>query len=370
MRRFALLASLISACSSGMDFDSLRQPIVGGTIDTGDPAVVLLIAQIGNTGQAGLCTASIISPRVILTAAHCVDPDVVDPNHRGITFMVFLGNNINDQSQHSYGNFVDVQDTQWDEQFNDNFLENGHDIAVVITKTALAIPPLQINRQALQPSDKNATLRVVGYGVTSGSSEDSGTKRQMSTPLVDFDSKFVLFGTNQKNTCEGDSGGPAFITRNGVEYIVGVTSFGYEGCVDTGSDTRVDSYLSFIDPFLNQYPPASPDMAQPRDGGVKGDGAAGPQPGETGASCQQHSDCNSRVCVSEGGGGYCTELCDPEADACPENMKCGNIDDTDYCVQDDGGGGCAVSSSAAAPWAPLAVFIVGLVVAWQRRRRA
>src|SRR5689334_9413912 len=44
------------------------QPIMNGTFDPGDPATVLI------GGGGGWSTGALVSPRVILTCGHCVDP--------------------------------------------------------------------------------------------------------------------------------------------------------------------------------------------------------------------------------------------------------------------------------------------------------
>src|SRR6267142_4741929 len=79
MRRMAvfLLASSAGCLQSAPPASEPAQPIIGGTNDTGDPSIVLLIAQPKGSQGAGLCTASLISPHVLLTAAHCVDPAVI-----------------------------------------------------------------------------------------------------------------------------------------------------------------------------------------------------------------------------------------------------------------------------------------------------
>jgi secreted trypsin-like serine protease len=64
-------------------------------------------------------------------------------------------------------------------------------------------------------------------------------------------SLFVQIGSSSRQTCHGDSGGPALQTIGGVETIVGVTSFGSDRsannvCFGGGFDTRVDDYAPFI----------------------------------------------------------------------------------------------------------------------------
>src|SRR5579864_2132107 len=74
------------------DVGGANQRIIGGTNDTADPSVVLMIAQVSGQQGASLCTGEVVSPHVILTAAHCVDPDVVGT---GNTFYIYTGNDIN-----------------------------------------------------------------------------------------------------------------------------------------------------------------------------------------------------------------------------------------------------------------------------------
>ena len=67
-----VLVVLLVGCSGSIDGSPSGEtdaPIIGGVTDTADPAVVLLYANSGS-----ICTATVISPTVLLTAAHCVSP--------------------------------------------------------------------------------------------------------------------------------------------------------------------------------------------------------------------------------------------------------------------------------------------------------
>src|SRR5687767_10884348 len=63
---------------------SVRQPIIGGAAITGDPAIVEMLSFRGNLGAR--CTATLITPRLLIAAAHCI---VETP---GFQRHIFIGN--------------------------------------------------------------------------------------------------------------------------------------------------------------------------------------------------------------------------------------------------------------------------------------
>jgi secreted trypsin-like serine protease len=181
-----------------------EERIVGGTTDTGDPAVVMLYFVAGSS--TALCTGTVVSPHVVITAAHCVSSAEfgVTP-----TVSVFLGN---DLSKATAADLLPTVTTSFDAQFSINNLQGGHDIGVVVAKNPLPVTPRLMNRQALSASQVGGPVRLVGHGITMANATDYGLKRQTTTALSAFNSLLLQFADPLHNTCNGDSGGPAFMT--------------------------------------------------------------------------------------------------------------------------------------------------------------
>ena len=270
-----------------------EQPIIGGETDPGDPSVVAVYAQQIGATSGFLCTGSVIAPTVVLTAAHCVSPSETGA---GARFVVLTAANINKTG----GQQLAVKEVHPNPRWTAKNLEGGHDQGIVILAAPTTLAPLPFNTRPLMSSDAGAELRIVGYGLDDGVDQTgAGVKRQAVTRLGSVESTLIEVGNSQKGTCNGDSGGPAFMKLGGVETIVGTTSYGDETCSDGGYDARVDTDLDFIQPFLAD------------------------------ASCAPA--CSGRACGSDGCGGTCGTCAD--GDACSSAGKC-----TEPASACDGGG--------------------------------
>jgi MYXO-CTERM domain-containing protein len=250
--------------------------------------------------------------------------------------------------------------------------QNGHDVGVIILNNPTTITPLPYNRTPIPTSMVGTAARLVGYGITSGSDTQgtsAGTRRQAPSTLAHLDSLFVGLQDGLHGICEGDSGGPAFMSFGGTERIIGVTSFGFTGCpltppsgtpagYEAGNDTRIDMYTSFIDPYVLMYDPP----------------AKGP-----GDMCTSDAECDPRQCTQTSVGKICAQTCDPAAmpSTCPSGTTCTDVDGTNLCVSTSGGGGsggggdkgggCAVGGAGSPSLLAMASLVL-LALALRRRR--
>lgn len=238
-------ATLSSGCVVEYEgFNTDYQEIVNGQLNPGDPAVGFFLAG------AGACTGTMISNRVMLTARHCV----LDANNQP-------------RPTSNMGVFWTTTPAQGD-PFTPVLAFEFHpaaDMAALHLDSAnipAAARPVPLNQRDLTPYI-GQEVRITGYGLTA-SNGDSGTKLQGVTELlrvqtVEGAGDIMMIGQVGSKTCNGDSGGPAFMTFDGVEYIAGVTSFGTSSvceAVDTlDGQVRVDVYYDWIVEFASRKDP-------------------------------------------------------------------------------------------------------------------
>lgn len=228
----------------------LRQSVIGGTEDDGDSSVVLVVAQT-LAGEQLLCTGTVIGERSVLTAAHCLVPQVVG---KDATFWLFLGPDFLAPGARSRPELLrTVERVDFDPEFEADLLQRGHDIGVVVAKEPLGIAPLAVSREAL-PSGVQA-VRIVGYGVARAldtAADTAGRRRQVQVPVLGIGRGSVEVGIAERGPCLGDSGGPALLPPEGetTEYVVGVVSYSPRACDGGAVVTATAAYLPLIDGWL------------------------------------------------------------------------------------------------------------------------
>ena len=246
-----LTALSLAACADlepGEEVGAEIGEIVGGTPTSEWPAVPLL--GIHTAGGGGNCSGTLISPRVVLTAAHCLDPSIVGGTVNRVD--AYFGATVL-ATDSAFVEMIDAEDwmfiSGWDLGFRD--------IGLILLERDAVAEPMAYNQAALSAANEGDTLHMVGWGNTSGAGGGGG-KREVDVTIQDVTGSEVQYGSASANTCQGDSGGPGFLTVGGQPVVASVTSWGFEGCTSTSGATRVDTDADIIANFV-----ATRDLAVP-----------------------------------------------------------------------------------------------------------
>ncbi len=297
--------------------------IVSGVADRGrDPAVIAI-----DIGGEALCSGSLIAPRVVLTARHCVSNTTesvecpaqgsqITSNRSPKTLSILLGDDASTAELVAQGKEVVVPKSD---------VLCDHDIAaIVLDRDVTGVSYIKVSKTG---AVKDHFVRAVGYGETTDNGP-AGSK--LLREHVEIQTVTAAEFEVGEATCNGDSGGPALDETSGE--LLGVVSRGGPSCEGTGVHniyTRADAFASDViaaalakasegdsDPDAGVYSPPTK---------VDAGSSSTSKPGtDMGAKCAKGADCSTGVCVKNGSAEYCSRTCG-SGDRCPNGYHCTSV---------------------------------------------
>lgn len=233
---------LLVACGGDRAPLAVRQEIVGGTVDTTAKHGSVFVVKIERSnGAPAQCTGTLITPRTLLTAGHCLPAETTKVWTTNVT-----------PAPAASPSFV--ESTEWRRHPAWTSANPSlNDIGLILLPAASTLTPYPYNQAPLTGPFVGRPLTAVGYGRTGPSTVDSGTRRWVDLTFRGITSDHIELGDQaSKGVCFGDSGGPALHTfADNVTRVVGIHSYTQptSACTD-GLDTRVDVFGTFIRTWL------------------------------------------------------------------------------------------------------------------------
>jgi len=216
-----------------------RKRVVGGLPTDDYPDCVAV-----GSGSKWCCSGTLVAANVVVTAGHC--------HTGGCRDRALVGNDVNGAEKLVLG----VSHAELHPEYKRR--NPAYDLCVLILEDDFPIEPRRMADLGMLQAA--TSVRLAGYGHTDvDGSTGYGLRRMVDVPLASNDRKYggdpaVEFVAGapflDRDSCNGDSGGPAYVQADGQWYLAGATSRAtastFRRCGDGGIYTHIPVLSDWI----------------------------------------------------------------------------------------------------------------------------
>ena len=272
-----LAIGVLVSCAAEPSLSVVERGIIDGELVESEdhPEVGFLFALFADDEVFPLCSAALVAPDVVLTAAHCLNP-LIDVNEqpledqgvRCIGFGTDFTGMLEGDGSAPVGAVCGEQWLQHPEYapaaFFDGYLDNRSDLGLlfldeIVEDRDFAYVPDGLEGERLE---EGIDVEIVGYGYYEIDGEQGmAEKAAATTVLAQIGEHELLVGSpDHPRACFGDSGGPVFADLDVDTWLdrrlIGVTSRAFTeedvSCEDAGVSVRVDAFWGWLDEELRR----------------------------------------------------------------------------------------------------------------------